>query len=88
MIVHPPFDGVQQGGFAMKAAAFPLNFWLPASYHTPRIVVSALFAGLLKILPVFFMVLPGAVGYLLFRDQIGSQATKTLPIMMLTAKGA
>lgn len=33
--------------FAMKAAAFPLNFWLPASYHTPRIVVSALFAGLL-----------------------------------------
>ncbi|HTO30867.1 MAG TPA: Na+/H+ antiporter subunit D [Pararhizobium sp.] len=33
--------------FAMKAAAFPVNFWLPASYHTPRIVVSALFAGLL-----------------------------------------
>ncbi|EAU43323.1 hypothetical protein FP2506_10776 [Fulvimarina pelagi HTCC2506] len=33
--------------FAMKAAAFPLNFWLPASYHTPRFVVSALFAGLL-----------------------------------------
>jgi multicomponent Na+:H+ antiporter subunit D len=33
--------------FGMKAAAFPLNFWLPASYHTPRIVVSALFGGLL-----------------------------------------
>jgi len=33
--------------FAMKAAAFPVNFWLPASYHTPRIVVSAMFAGLL-----------------------------------------
>lgn len=33
--------------FAMKAAAFPLNFWLPASYHTPKIVTSALFAGLL-----------------------------------------
>ncbi|WP_417407874.1 Na+/H+ antiporter subunit D [Hoeflea sp.] len=33
--------------FAMKAAAFPVNFWLPASYHTPRLVVSALFAGLL-----------------------------------------
>lgn len=33
--------------FSMKAAAFPLNFWLPASYHTPRIVVSALFGGLL-----------------------------------------
>ncbi len=26
--------------FAMKAAAFPVNFWLPASYHTPRIAVS------------------------------------------------
>ncbi|RFC62667.1 Na+/H+ antiporter subunit D [Fulvimarina endophytica] len=33
--------------FAMKAAAFPLNSWLPASYHTPRFVTSALFAGLL-----------------------------------------
>ena len=43
----------------------------------------ALFAGLLKVLPVFFMVLPGAVGYLLFRDHIGDQATKTLPIMMI-----
>lgn len=33
--------------FAMKAAAFPVNFWLPASYHTPKIVVAALFGGLL-----------------------------------------
>ncbi|MCV0396148.1 MAG: Na+/H+ antiporter subunit D [Rhizobiaceae bacterium] len=33
--------------FGMKAAAFPVNFWLPASYHTPRIVVAALFGGLL-----------------------------------------
>ncbi|SIP94958.1 multicomponent Na+:H+ antiporter subunit D [Rhizobium sp. RU35A] len=33
--------------FAMKAAAFPVNFWLPASYHTPRVTVSALFGGLL-----------------------------------------
>jgi multicomponent Na+:H+ antiporter subunit D len=33
--------------FGMKAAAFPLNTWLPASYHTPSAAVSALFAGLL-----------------------------------------
>ncbi|WP_245943861.1 proton-conducting transporter membrane subunit [Acuticoccus kandeliae] len=33
--------------FAMKAAAIPLHFWLPASYHTPKVIVSALFAGLL-----------------------------------------
>lgn len=39
--------------FAMKAAAFPLNAWLPASYHTPRIVVSALFAGLLTKVGVY-----------------------------------
>ncbi len=50
--------------FGMKAAAFPLNFWLPASYHTPRIVVSALFAGLLTkvgvyaLLRVMVMLLP------------------------------
>lgn len=39
--------------FGMKAAAFPVNFWLPASYHTPRIVVSALFAGLLTKVGVY-----------------------------------
>ncbi|MDZ7824222.1 MAG: Na+/H+ antiporter subunit D, partial [Ahrensia sp.] len=39
--------------FAMKAAAFPLNAWLPASYHTPRIAVSAIFAGLLTKVGVY-----------------------------------
>ncbi|MBB4051086.1 multicomponent Na+:H+ antiporter subunit D [Devosia subaequoris] len=33
--------------FGMKAAAFPVNAWLPASYHTPPAAISALFAGLL-----------------------------------------
>lgn len=33
--------------FGIKAAAFPLFFWLPASYHTPPIAVTALFSGLL-----------------------------------------
>jgi multicomponent Na+:H+ antiporter subunit D len=40
----------------MKAAAFPVNFWLPASYHTPRIVVSALFAGLLTKVGVYGLI--------------------------------
>lgn len=50
--------------FAMKAAAFPLNFWLPASYHTPKITVSAVFAGLLtkvgvySLIRVLVMILP------------------------------
>ncbi len=39
--------------FGMKAAAFPVNFWLPASYHTPRIVIAALFAGLLTKIGVY-----------------------------------
>jgi multicomponent Na+:H+ antiporter subunit D len=39
--------------FGMKAAAFPVNFWLPASYHTPAIVTSALFAGLLTKIGVY-----------------------------------
>ena len=33
--------------FGMKAAAFPVNAWLPASYHAPPAAVSALMAGLL-----------------------------------------
>ena len=48
----------------MKAAAFPVNFWLPASYHTPKIVTSALFGGLLTkvgiyaLLRVLVMIMP------------------------------
>ena len=51
--------------FAMKAAAFPLNFWLPASYHTPAVATSAVFAGLLTkvgayaLMRVLIMLLPG-----------------------------
>ena len=42
--------------FAIKAAAFPLFFWLPASYHTPPFAVSAIFAGLLTKVGVYAMV--------------------------------
>jgi SSS family solute:Na+ symporter len=44
--------------------------------------LGALFAGLLKILPVFIMVLPGVVAWVLFRDQIGADATQTLPLLI------
>ncbi len=52
--------------FGMKAAAFPLNAWLPASYHTPPAAISALMAGLLTKVGVFallramVMLLPGS----------------------------
>ncbi|KQX41997.1 hypothetical protein ASD04_18210 [Devosia sp. Root436] len=41
--------------FGMKAAAFPVNAWLPAAYHTPPAVVSALFAGLLTKVGIYAM---------------------------------
>lgn len=34
-------------GFGIKAALFPLFFWMPAAYHTPPTPVGAIFAGLL-----------------------------------------
>ena len=42
----------------------------------------AIFAGYLKILPVFLMVLPGVIGYVLFKDKIGADNDSTLMVMM------
>lgn len=42
--------------FGIKAGVFPLFFWLPASYHTPSTVVSALFAGLLTKVGVYALI--------------------------------
>jgi multicomponent Na+:H+ antiporter subunit D len=56
--------------FGIKAAVFPLFFWLPASYHTPPVAVTALFGGLLTKVGVYSMwrvltmVFPQDVAYL------------------------
>ncbi|HMP89726.1 MAG TPA: Na+/H+ antiporter subunit D [Kiritimatiellia bacterium] len=42
--------------FGIKSAAFPLFFWLPASYHTPPSPVSAIFAGLLTKVGVYALI--------------------------------
>ncbi|TYP63029.1 multisubunit sodium/proton antiporter MrpD subunit [Stutzerimonas stutzeri] len=42
--------------FGVKAALFPLFFWLPASYHTPPVAVSAIFAGLLTKVGVYALI--------------------------------
>lgn len=42
--------------FGLKAAVFPLFFWLPASYHTPPVSVSAVFAGLLTKVGVYALI--------------------------------
>jgi multicomponent Na+:H+ antiporter subunit D len=39
--------------FGIKAGAFPLFFWLPASYHTPLVAVSSVFASLLTKVGVY-----------------------------------
>jgi solute:Na+ symporter, SSS family len=41
-----------------------------------------LLAGFLKILPVFFLVLPGVIAYVLFHDLIGSASNQTLPVLI------
>ncbi len=42
--------------FGIKSAAFPFFFWLPASYHTPPVAVTALFSGLLTKVGVYSLI--------------------------------
>ena len=41
-----------------------------------------IFAGFLKILPVFILVFPGVIAYVLFKDIIGTDANQALPVMI------
>jgi SSS family solute:Na+ symporter len=41
-----------------------------------------IFAGFLKILPVFMLVLPGVIAYVLYKDIIGTDANQTLPVLI------
>lgn len=42
--------------FGLKAGLFPLFSWLPASYHTPPVTISAIFAGLLTKVGVYSLI--------------------------------
>ncbi len=54
--------------FGIKAAIFPLFFWLPASYHTPPVAISAIFGGLLTKVGVYALI---RVFTLLFTQDVG-----------------
>lgn len=75
--------------FGMKSAAFPVNFWLPASYHTPRIVIAALFGGLLTkvgiyaLLRTLVMLFP--VERAVLADLIGWVAVATMIVGIMGA---
>lgn len=44
--------------------------------------IGPLFAGFLKILPMFMLVFPGVIAYAVFRDQIGDNADQALPFLI------
>jgi multicomponent Na+:H+ antiporter subunit D len=89
----PTHEGLLAGlffiAFGIKAAVFPLFFWLPASYHTMPVVVSALFAGLLTkvgvyaLIRVFTLVLKNDPGFI--RDLMTLVACLTMAVGVLGA---
>ena len=67
--------------FGIKAAVFPLFFWLPAAYHTPPVAVSAIFAGLLTKVGVYALI---RVFTLLFTQDVGYTHTLLLGVAVFT----
>ncbi len=67
--------------FGIKAALFPLFFWLPASYHTPAVAVSAVFAGLLTKVGVYALI---RMFTLVFTQETGYTHGLLLAIAALT----
>ena len=67
--------------FGIKSALFPLFFWLPASYHTPPVAISALFAGLLTKVGVYALI---RVFTLLFIRDAGFSHSLIVAIASLT----
>lgn len=67
--------------FGIKAGSFPFFFWLPASYHTPPVAVSAVFAGLLTKVGVYALI---RCFTLFFVQDVGFTHTLILALAGLT----
>lgn len=67
--------------FGVKAAVFPLYFWLPASYPAPPAAISALFAGLLTKVGVYAL---ARVFTLLFTEEVTLTHALLLAVSGLT----
>lgn len=67
--------------FGIKAAVFPLFFWLPAAYHTPPISIAAIFAGMLTKVGVYSLI---RVFTLIFIQDVGFTHTILLWIAGVT----
>ena len=44
--------------------------------------IGPIFAGFIKVLPVFFMVFPGVMAYVLFQDKIADNPNSALPVLI------
>jgi multicomponent Na+:H+ antiporter subunit D len=70
--------------FGVKAALFPFFFWLPASYHTPPVAVTALFAGLLTKVGVYALVRVFTLVFIADADVIRALLLPVSGLTMLT----
>lgn len=67
--------------FGIKSALFPLFFWLPASYHTPPVAVSAIFSALLTKVGVYALI---RMFTLVFTHDVGYTHTLILVVAAAT----
>jgi SSS family solute:Na+ symporter len=88
---HGGNSGLTWYAFCLGFPILGIWYWCTDQTHVQRVLSARtlddaqkgpIFAGLLKILPVFILVLPGVIGYILFKDIIGTNANQTLPIMI------
>ncbi len=64
--------------FGSKAGLAPLFFWLPTSYHTPNIAVTALFGGLLTKVGIYAL-------YRVFGTVFQSELARLAPLILVVA---